>query len=594
VKQIKTPSSETEELRHQAEERLGKEPAASRPVVDSDQLRLLHELQVHRVELELQNTELRRSRDEAEALLERYSDLYDFAPVGYVSLDRRSTILNVNLTGAGLLGAVRSRLTGRRFERYVSREARPVFAAFLEQVFVSPGRKACELALLTESHSPRFVQVEAAADPSGEECRIALIDITQRKRAEEALRREREAAEALRQEKEAAEAASEAKSRFLASLSHEIRTPMTGILGMLQLALDEELAPTPRDYLERTLASARALLRILNDILDMAKIQAGMFALEEKPFSLPWCVAEAVKAAASAAEVKGLDIDSSLAAEVPELAVGDQSRLQQVLVHLIDNAVKFTQRGTVAVRVAVVGMTGDGKRRFTFSVTDTGIGIPDDKKELLFRAFNQADNSHTRRYGGVGLGLAISSEIVTLMGGTIDIASTVGTGSTFSFTVPLGEAAAEGATRPAAVPLSAGPPLAAPEVEKMPRLLLVEDEPTISKVFGLMLRRTKYEFDLAEDGLEAVRMWEKGGYDLVLLDVQMPLLDGFEVSRAIRDKERERGGHTPIVAMTAHAGKEAEEKCLAAGMDAYIAKPIDFKKAIELIKEIARQREPLA
>jgi PAS domain S-box-containing protein len=587
---------ETAELRRLAEEQLGKGPAGSYPEgAGNEPLRLLHELQVHQVELEMQNAELRRARDEVETLLEKYTDLYDFAPVSYFSLDRRSTIIrSVNLTGAALLGAERSRLTGRHFSDCIADEARPVFASFMEQVFAGTAKETCELTLLTGGKSPRIVQIEAVAAPSGQECRIAVIDVTDRKRAEEALLREKETGEALRRDKEAAEAASETKSRFLANLSHEMRTPMTGILGMLQLALEEELAPEPRDYLEKTLGSARTLLRILNDILDMAKIQAGMLALEEKPFSLPWCVTEAVKTAASAAQEKGLEIASSLGADVPELVVGDEVRLQQVLVNLIDNAVKFTERGTVAVRVSADGTTAGGKRLVTFSVADTGVGIPDDKKELLFRAFSQGDDSHTRRYGGAGLGLAISSEIVALMGGTIDIASAVGTGSTFSFTVPLAEAAAEGATRPAAVPLSPRPPPAAPEGDRVPRLLLVEDEPTISKVFGLMLRRTKYAVDLAEDGLQAVRMWEKGRYDLVLLDVQMPRLDGFEVSRAIREKEREWGGHTPIIAITAHAGKEAEEKCLDAGMDAYLAKPIDFKKAIALIDEFARQRESLA
>ena len=666
----KVPQTDSVELRRLAEERLGENGGRdySSGAVE-DPLRLLHELQVHQIELEMQNAELRLARSEVETVLERYADLYDFAPVGYVTLGRNGTIRAANLTGCSLIGAERSRLIGRLFGHFVADKARSSFADFLKEVFASPVKVACEVALLKEGGSELFVQIEGVAAASGKECRIALIDISERKRAAEALylakeatdvlrlaneaaevlyvaneatvalrlsndaaralRLANEAAEALHFEKEAAvalrlanesaealrlakeaaealrlaneasvvlrlakesaEATARTKSQFFANMSHELRTPMAGILGMLQLALEEELAPAPREYLETTLSSARSLLRILNDILDMAKLEAGKLTIEEKPFSPQRCLTEAVDIFTPETRRKGLDFVISVGKEVPGTVAGDQARLRQVLLNLIGNAVKFTEEGKVEVRVTVGRTTPDGKRAFTFAVTDTGIGIPDDKKELLFRAFSQVDTSHSRTYGGTGLGLAICREIVELMGGTISFESKEGEGSTFSFTIPLREVVSDGDAQTAAESLSPET-ITAPAGERIPHLLLAEDDPTIRQILELMLTRSNYNLDIAEDGRQAVEMWEKGGYDLVLMDVQMPRLNGFEATHAIREKELERGGHTPIIAMTAHARKEDEERCLAAGMDAFISKPIDFMECLRLIEKVIKQQ----
>ncbi|MBC8017716.1 MAG: response regulator, partial [Verrucomicrobia bacterium] len=290
-----------------------------------------------------------------------------------------------------------------------------------------------------------------------------------------------------------------------------------------------------------------------------------------------------------AAKSKGLDLSITVAANVPEVLAGDQTRLNQVLTNLAGNAVKFTEQGKVEICVAAGGSASGGKREVTFTVTDTGIGVPDDKKDLLFRVFSQVDESHSRSYGGTGLGLAISKEIMELMGGTISFESEAGVGSSFSFTVPMEEAILKSDALSATESLSCET-ITSQEGERIPHLLLVEDDPHNRKALGLLLKWANYSIDFAEDGLKAVEMWDKGKYDLVLMDIQMPRLNGFEATRAIREKERERGGHTPIVAMTAHAFKEDEEKCLAAGMDAFIAKPIDIDKCKLLIGQIIKQK----
>jgi len=593
------PPINADELRRRAEERLEENGGIASPsMMVVDKPRLLHELQVHQIELEMQLEELRQARDDEAAALEKYTDLYEFAPVGYVTLDRMGEIRSVNLTGSGLMGVERSQFLGRRFELFVTAETRPAFSDFLEKVFASKSKETCEVGLRKKSNSELLVQIEGIAAASGEECRLALLDITVRKQAEkalflaqeaaEALRLEKEAAETLRRAKETAEEAAKAKSLFFANMSHELRTPMTGILGMLQLTLDEDLAPVPREYLEKTLRSAQSLLQLLNDILDMSKIEAGKFTIEEKPFSLAECLAEAVDIISPEMRRKGLDFAITVAKEIPKTVVGDHTRLRQILLNLIGNAVKFTESGKVEVHAAAGRMSSEGKREFTISVTDTGIGITDDKKDLLFQAFSQVDASHNRSYDGTGLGLAICRELVELMGGTISLESKAGAGSTFSITIPLGEAGSE-VVAPTAAKAPEPEKIPVPQGERIPHLLLAEDDPTIRQVLGLMLTKSNYRLDIAEDGRKAVEMWETGEYDLVLMDVQMPNLDGFEATRAIREKERKRGGHTFIIAMTAQASKEDEEMCLAAGMDAYISKPIDFARALQMIKKIFKQ-----
>jgi CheY-like chemotaxis protein/two-component sensor histidine kinase len=323
-------------------------------------------------------------------------------------------------------------------------------------------------------------------------------------------------------------------------------------------------------------------VRLLNDILDLTRIEMGKFSIEEKPFSLRKCMEQTQNLLLPAAKSKGLELGLRVDAGLPETLLGDQTRLSQVVTNLASNAVKFTEKGSVEILVTGRSSAAGGWE-LTLTVNDTGIGIPQDKQHLLFQVFSQVDESHSRSYGGTGLGLVISKQIVERMGGTIRFKSTEGKGSSFSCTVPFktaeqcgGQMTEPGEGRGTATP--------SPELQDFkPRLLIAEDDETIREVLGRMLRRREYEVSFATSGKQVVEMWEQGEYDLILMDVQMPIMNGFEATACIREKEKLGGGHIPVIAMTAHAFKETEQKCLSVGMDGYVSKPINFMETLQVI-----------
>ena len=574
-----------DELRLRAEalirHTLSEESRDDRFLSPEESKKALQELRVHQIELEMQNEALRNAQAELEASRDRYLDLYDFAPVGYLTLNANGMIEEINLTAATLLGVERKMLLHRRFTAQVVAEDQGRWLTLFMTLMKQDGKGSVEVSM--QRHAGAVFQAlldcQRTRVGAGETAlRIALTDISERKQLETELAQHRDHLEQLvfvrtaelAAAKDAAETANCAKSVFLANMSHELRTPMNGIMGMTDMVLRRATDPQQIDWLNKSKMCAQHLLSVINDILDISQIESERFVLEERNFSLAQTIDQVLQMQDAAAQAKGLRLSSEVSPALPGLLRGDATRLRQILINFIGNAIKFSAHGQIAVRASALEEDSHSVL-LKIEVSDQGIGISPEQQARLFHAFTQADGSMTRKYGGTGLGLIISKRIALLMSGDAGVSSEAGVGSTFWATVRLKRAVAD-QEADSRLPLEAARDILQRQFAGV-RVLVAEDDAVCQEIEKFLLEEVGLLPDVVPDGREALEKVRGGGYALILLDMQMPVMNGLEATRAIR--QFSGMADIPILAMTANAFDEDRDACRVAGMNAHISKPID-------------------
>lgn len=647
---------------------------------------LLHELRVHQIELEMQNEELRRAQIELDASRARYFDLYDLAPVGYITIGGAGLIREANLTAALLIGVERQALLRSPLSKFIFPADQDIYYKLGKQLIETGKPQQCEIRMVKPDGLTFWTQISSSAAQSSDgspQLRVVISDISARKAEQDDLNTlwaavnqsasaititnysgaikfanpafekitgytraealghnppimkpgeqnkdfhrelwetihanktwrgefhtmrkdgslywesatispvqnnrgetlhyiviqeditgrkllEERLADALRR----AEAAAAAKSEFLSVMSHELRTPLNGVLGFAELLADTPLDAEQKSFTNTISRSGEHLLAIVNDILDFASIEHGSLAIHPAPFAVADLVESSAVTIRPAAAENGISFRCELGPGLPDEITGDERRIRQVLINLLGNALKFTERGAIVFRVAPAA---DGLF-LEFSVEDTGIGISSETLALLFKPFTQANSTASRPFGGTGLGLAISKRLAEAMGASISATSTLGRGSTFTFRLPLDVPPGRetGAAR-----LTQGAPKVPASVPPGGALILVvEDEHTSARLVGKMLQGLGYRAELVCNGAEALKAFVPGKFSAILMDMSMPVMNGLEATEKIRAVEAGGGFHVPIIALTANVMPEDRDRCLTAGMDDFLTKP--FKQA---------------
>lgn len=513
----------------------------------------------------------RAERERRHSILELES-IFSASLVGIV-LVRDGRIVNANQRMSEIFGHTRQEILENDIRQFFPN--RPSFRSFVQ----------LHLPLLTKGDVEQVEYTLLKKDGSLIPCTLSgkaidstnlalgtvwvIEDISRRKSVEIELERA----------KKAAEAANVAKSEFLANMSHEIRTPMNGIIGLSNILLRDSLSSQQRDQLSLIHRSAIRLMTIINDILDFSKLEAGRFEVERYPFALAAILQEVIQPMEPTAHRKNIRLACRIEANVPQMLMGDQTKLMQVLTNLVDNSLKFTRQGHVSIHVS---MQHPSSSTLLFEVADTGIGIPEDYQPRVFESFTQADSSHSRRFGGTGLGLSISKGLIELMGGEIWFESEPRCGTRFYFNLPVVPPANN---EPSFLHHNfAADPESLPPQGHGKRILVAEDEYINKILIRTLLSQAGYHVTVVQNGREAVEAWRGGVFDCILMDIQMPEMDGYEAVDRIREAERS-DEHIPIIAMTAHALRTDRLKCLEAGMDDYVAKPIDGTSVLHLLHQ---------
>jgi len=502
---------------------------------------------------------------------ESYKHLFEFSGVaiGYCKPD--GSVISYNKKAAEYVKILPKDLVGKSIYELFPKKRADVYMERIKKAIVSEWTQEYEDYIVLDKKPIWLLSTyNRIMDLNGVIAGIQIIsqDITDRKNSEQELIKA----------KELAEGANAAKSQFLANMSHEIRTPMNGFIGMMQLLELTDLTEEQKELIQISRTSSDLLLAVINDILDYSKIEAGMMKLERVPLNIKTLLSDAIALFKVSSTQKGLIIEKNIEKDVPEELIGDPFRIRQVLSNLIGNAVKYTHQGRIDVVIRNIGEFTNGKLKLEFAVKDTGIGIAADKISLLFKSFSQVDNSNTRNYGGTGLGLAIAKRLVEKMGGNIGVESREGEGSNFYFTCILELLCNQECIEPVGKT-----PVQYQQARKR-RVLIVEDDAVSRMVTERIARSKGWKIEVVKNGEEAVAAVEKKGFDIIIMDVQMPVMDGYAATRMIRERETLTNQHIPIIAMTAYALKGDREKCLAAGMDDYLSKPLNVYEFYEMVE----------